>query len=554
MFVRSLRLSGFKSFADPTLLEFGPGVNVIVGPNGSGKSNIADALQWVLGSQAPSSMRGASMEDVIFAGSEERPRLGIAEVALTLDNSTGVLPLDVSEITISRSTDRSGLSEYRINGAPCRLLDIAELLSDTGIGRSLHSLVGQGQLDEVLHARPEDRRGFIEEAAQIGKYRRRKERTLRKIERVDDNLTRLGDVLAELRRSVRPLRRQATAAQAHSELMAEHRLLRQRLAATEVARLLGEERALDVEGEAQRAELLADELAHVRARLGAAGEERDAAVVAAERAERVLDRITRSSDLLAALGRLAAERAERLTARLAAETEEGYRERLRLLEDERARWESSGADLRAVAAEAQRQAGAAAERFSLIGKRVEEVESHLGRARSRETDAVQALVRAEGREAAGRATVDSMTARAKAAVERRTMAEGELDKDAHAIAALEAEARALEERLDTATEAAAAAEAALEDARAEGERMQASLGVTQSRRAAARERLDALTEARAAIADIPGAPARIDRLIEPARFAAELAGASEERAARMVSSQTAAIEASWEHVAQRDDD
>src|ERR687896_775754 len=190
MFVKSLRLTGFKSFATPTTLEFDAGVNVIVGPNGSGKSNIADGLAWVLGSQAPSSLRGGSMEDVIFAGSGSRPRLGIAEVQLTLDNSSGILPLDVSEVTISRSTDRTGASEYRINGAPCRLLDIAELLSDTGIGRSIHTIVGQGQLEQILQSRPEDRRAFIEEAGQIGKYRRRKDRALRKIERVDDNLVR----------------------------------------------------------------------------------------------------------------------------------------------------------------------------------------------------------------------------------------------------------------------------------------------------------------------------------------------------------------------------
>src|SRR5918992_5455690 len=192
MFVRSLRLAGFKSFAEPTLLEFEPGVNVIVGPNGSGKSNISDGLSWVLGSQAPSSLRSGSMEDVIFAGSETKPRLAVAEVELTFDNSDGALPLELSEVQVSRSTDRAGDSEYRINGAPCRLLDIMELLSDTGVGRSIHTVVGQGQLDQVLQARPEDRRTFIEEAAQIGKYRRRKDRALRKIEKVEDNLLRLN--------------------------------------------------------------------------------------------------------------------------------------------------------------------------------------------------------------------------------------------------------------------------------------------------------------------------------------------------------------------------
>src|SRR5687768_4026827 len=245
MFVRRLRLSGFKSFADPTVLEFLPGVNVIVGPNGSGKSNIADALSWVLGSQAPSSLRGGSMEDVIFAESSGRPKLGMAEVELTLDNSSRVLPLDLNEVTISRSADRAGSSDYRINGAPCRLLDITELLSDTGIGRSIHTIVGQGQLDAVLHARPEERRDFIEEAAQIGKFRKRKDRAVRKIERVDDNLLRLNDVLVELRRAIRPLKRQASAAAMFSELVQRQQELRQGLAATEIHRLAAEEATSD---------------------------------------------------------------------------------------------------------------------------------------------------------------------------------------------------------------------------------------------------------------------------------------------------------------------
>src|ERR687895_2504919 len=145
MYVKALRLDGFKSFAVPTILEFEPAVNVIVGPNGSGKSNIADALSWVLGSQAPSSLRGSSMEDVIFAGSDGRPRLGMAEVELTLDNTSRILPLDLNEVSIARTTDRSGASEYRINGASCRLLDVTELMPDTGIGRSIHTVVGQGQ-------------------------------------------------------------------------------------------------------------------------------------------------------------------------------------------------------------------------------------------------------------------------------------------------------------------------------------------------------------------------------------------------------------------------
>src|SRR5256712_3653281 len=164
MFLKSLTLKGFKSFADTTQLEFEPGVTVVVGPNGSGKSNIVDAVAWVLGAQAPRSVRSTKMDDVIFAGTAERPALGRAEVSLTIDNSAGLLPIEFSEVTITRTLFRTGESEYMINGAPCRLLDIQDLLSDTGIGRQQHVIVRQGQLDTVLNSRPEDRRAIIEEA------------------------------------------------------------------------------------------------------------------------------------------------------------------------------------------------------------------------------------------------------------------------------------------------------------------------------------------------------------------------------------------------------
>ena len=167
MFLKSLTMKGFKSFADPTVLEFEPGITVVVGPNGSGKSNVVDAVTWVLGAQGPRSLRSAKMEDVIFAGTSSRPQLGRAEVSLTIDNSSGKLPIDLSEVTITRTLFRSGDSEYAINGAPCRLLDIQELLCDSGVGRQQHMIIGQGQLDTVLNARPEDRRAIIEEAAGV---------------------------------------------------------------------------------------------------------------------------------------------------------------------------------------------------------------------------------------------------------------------------------------------------------------------------------------------------------------------------------------------------
>ncbi|MDQ3879311.1 MAG: AAA family ATPase, partial [Actinomycetota bacterium] len=405
MFVKSLRLAGFKSFADATVLDFEQGVNVIVGPNGSGKSNIADALQWVLGSQAPSTLRSGSMEDVIFAGSPGRPKLGIAEVELTLDNTSRVLPLDLNEVTISRSTDRSGASEYRINGAPCRLLDVTELLSDTGIGRSIHTIVGQGQLDAVLHARPEDRRTFIEEAAQVGKYKRRKQRALTKIERVEDNLTRLNDVLSELRRSIKPLKRQASAAAAYSELRSEQIELKQRVAAGELARLTAAASENDPEADSHRAQLLEEELANVRALLSNAASEREAIAERAEGAKHVARRITRSAERLGDLHRLASERAKRIEARLAAETEEGYRERIRLLTVELQRWSDQAATLDASSEDAQRNAQQAREQAASATAEVHAAERVLASAREVEVTHAQALVRAEGAEVAGRSAI-----------------------------------------------------------------------------------------------------------------------------------------------------
>src|ERR671925_2045524 len=179
MFLKRLTVKGFKSFADKTTLEFEPGVTVVVGPNGSGKSNLVDAVAWVLGAQGARALRGGKMDDVIFAGTADRPALGRAEVALTIDNSSGILPIEFSEVTISRTLFRSGESEYAINGVPCRLLDVQELLSDSGVGRQQHVIVGQGQLDAVLNARAEDRRLIVEEAAGVLKYRRRRERAER---------------------------------------------------------------------------------------------------------------------------------------------------------------------------------------------------------------------------------------------------------------------------------------------------------------------------------------------------------------------------------------
>jgi chromosome segregation protein len=273
MFLKTLTLKGFKSFAETTSLEMEPGVTVVVGPNGSGKSNVVDAIGWVLGAQAPSAVRSQKMDDVIFAGTAKRPALGRAEVSLTIDNSAHVLPIEFTEVTITRTLFRNGDSEYAINGVPCRLLDIQELLSDTGVGRQQHVIVSQGQIDAVLNARPEERRLIIEEAAGVLKYRRRKEKAERRLAATEGNLTRVQDLMREVRRQLRPLERQADAARRHGDLVAELGALRLHLAGREISGL----RTRLVTTAARKAQLAADESA-----LKSSLSQLDSAVIATE--------------------------------------------------------------------------------------------------------------------------------------------------------------------------------------------------------------------------------------------------------------------------------
>jgi len=237
VYLKQLTLKGFKSFADATVLDLEPGVTVVVGPNGSGKSNIVDAVAWVLGAQAPSTMRSQRMDDVIFGGTDKRSALGRAQVSLTLDNASGMLPVEFSEVTVTRTLFRSGDSEYAINDVPCRLLDVQDLLSASGVGRQQHVIVSQGQIDAVLNARPEDRRLIIEEAAGILTYRKRKERSERRLLSTEGSLTRLQDLLREVRRQLRPLERQADAARRHGAVVAELTALRIFVAGRELAGL-----------------------------------------------------------------------------------------------------------------------------------------------------------------------------------------------------------------------------------------------------------------------------------------------------------------------------
>ncbi|MDM7856061.1 chromosome segregation protein SMC [Cellulomonas alba] len=344
MHLKTLTLRGFKSFASATTLNFEPGVTCVVGPNGSGKSNVVDALAWVMGEQGAKSLRGGKMEDVIFAGTSGRPPLGRAEVSLTIDNTDGALPIEYSEVTISRTLFRNGGSEYAINGQGCRLLDIQDLLSDSGLGREMHVIVGQGQLDAVLRATPEERRGFIEEAAGVLKHRKRKEKALRKLEAMQGNLTRLGDLTAEIRRQLGPLGRQAEVARKAAVVQADLRDARARLLADDLAQLtatLEQEIADETAVRAQR-EQVESALAETRARLAALEVEAASAAPALSEASEVWYRLSSLRERLRGTASLAGDR-------------------VRLLGSASGGGERQGADPDDLAAQAERVRAAEAE-------------------------------------------------------------------------------------------------------------------------------------------------------------------------------------------------
>ena len=331
MYLKSLKLTGFKSFADRTRLEFRPGVTVVVGPNGSGKSNVVDAIAWVMGTQSPKALRTSKMDDVIFAGTATRPGLGRAEVTLVFDNGSGMLPLDLPEVSVTRRLYRDGSSDYEINGVGCRLLDIQELLSDSGVGRHQHVIIGQGQITSILNATPDQHRAVVEEAAGILKHRVRKDKALRRLERTDADVVRLHDVLGEIGKRMRPLKRQASAALRHAEVAEAVQALRLAvgardlraidLRAAEIAEAAAADERTVVESEQTRVEV-ATVLAGLRAEAGDLGSALDRDSAAAARAETVLERLRR-------IGQVAQERHRSHLARL-----EGADERRRDLEAE----------------------------------------------------------------------------------------------------------------------------------------------------------------------------------------------------------------------------
>ncbi|MET8760571.1 chromosome segregation protein SMC [Lentzea sp. NPDC004782] len=318
MHLKSLTLKGFKSFASATTLRFEPGITCVVGPNGSGKSNVLDALRWVMGTQGAKDLRGGKMEDVIFAGTSGRAPLGRAEVTLTIDNSDGVLPIEYTEVSITRRMFREGATEYEINGNSCRLMDIQELLSDSGIGREMHVIVGQGQLAAILESKPEERRAFVEEAAGVLKHRKRKEKALRKLEAMQANLTRLTDLTAELRRQLKPLGKQAEIARRAQVVQSELRDSKLRLLADDLVtqreaiaqeehdEAKARERRAEVEKSLQAAQYQQNEL-----------EERVAAdSPKLQAAQDTWYRLSALEERLRGTVRLAAERARHLSAEL----------------------------------------------------------------------------------------------------------------------------------------------------------------------------------------------------------------------------------------------
>ncbi len=331
LYLKSLKLAGFKSFADRARLEFEPGVSVVVGPNGSGKSNVVDAIAWVMGTQSTRTLRTEKMEDVIFAGTAARPALGRAEVVLTFDNSDRSLPLDLDEVSISRRLFRDGTSEYAINGLECRLLDIQELLADSGVGRTQHVIVGQGQLDSILNARPEQHREVIEEAAGILKHRMRKDRAIRRLERTDADVLRLHDILRELTRQMRPLQRQAEAAERYDAVKAELRAGRLYLGGEELRQIRAR-----LEAAVEEEQVASERIGHHRVELegleaalqalaeeaGQTGRDLDRDTAAAARLETAAERLQR-------IAQVAHERARSLRSRI-----QGAGERRRDLQEE----------------------------------------------------------------------------------------------------------------------------------------------------------------------------------------------------------------------------
>ncbi|MEU6703912.1 AAA family ATPase [Streptomyces wuyuanensis] len=493
MHLKALTLRGFKSFASATTLRFEPGITCVVGPNGSGKSNVVDALSWVMGEQGAKSLRGGKMEDVIFAGTTGRPPLGRAEVSLTIDNSDGALPIDYAEVTITRIMFRNGGSEYQINGDTCRLLDIQELLSDSGIGREMHVIVGQGQLDSVLHADPMGRRAFIEEAAGVLKHRKRKEKALRKLDAMQANLARVQDLTDELRRQLKPLGRQAAVARRAAVIQADLRDARLRLLADDLVRMrealrteVADEAALKERKESAEAELkaalareadLEDEVRRLAPRL--------------QRAQQTWYELSQLAERVRGTVSLAEARVKSATSvpaeeRRGRDPEDMEREAARIREQE--------AELEAALEAAQRALEDTVAHRAELERELAVEERRLKDVARAIADRREGLARLNGqvnaarsRAASAQAEIDRLAAARDEARERAAAAQEEYEQLKSEVDGLDADDTALADRHDAARRELSEAEAALSSAREEAT-------AAERKRAALAARHDALAQ------------------------------------------------------------
>nr|WP_255316513.1 chromosome segregation protein SMC [Nesterenkonia sp. Act20] len=437
--MKTLTVRGFKSFASATTFEFEPGVTAVVGPNGSGKSNVVDALAWVMGEQGAKSLRGGTMEDVIFAGTTEREPLGRASVSLTIDNSDGVLPIEYSEVTISRTMFRAGGSDYTINGAKCRLLDIQELLSDSGLGREMHVIVGQGQLDQILQATPEQRRGFIEEAAGVLKHRRRRERTVRKLESTGTNLSRLEDLIGEISRQLAPLGRQARVARRAQQIQHDLRDSLSRLIADDLVQAATalQESTRGEHQDRDRAEELRGILAETDAELAELEQRASSERAHSEKLLAGHHRLEQVQERLRSVGSLAQERARSL--RAAASVPPSGRDPEQLRTQAR-----SVAD---QAAELQGDVDAARERLEQTSRARAAAEEELKAEETRLTEQLRAVADRRAGLATLRGRVETAQGRIEAAQGRRQRAQDQLDAARTAQQRASAEFAELEQRI-----------------------------------------------------------------------------------------------------------
>ena len=502
MHLKTLTIKGFKSFASSTTLRLEPGITAVVGPNGSGKSNVVDALTWVMGEQGAKNLRGGSMADVIFAGAGSRPALGRAEVSLTIDNTDGVLPIDYTEVTISRTLFRGGGSEYQINGTPCRLLDVQELLSDTGLGRQMHVIVGQGQLDAVLSATPDDRRGFIEEAAGVLKHRKRKERALRKLDSMAADLARVSDLAQELRRQLGPLARQAAIARRARTIQVEVRDATARLLADDVvqAQSLLEAGDEDKEALARRRRLVEEAERAARARLSELAAIETTSAQRLSRAGSIWEDLTEVAQSLGALADVAGERIRLLAAapspshgtdpeELERRAEAAGRQEAELADAvETARTALSDASLERADAEtaekaADHELSAAQRRLSERRETIARAGGRVASARSRHEASLAALEQA-------RSALEAAEAREGSALAALAEAGGgEEPQDSGRAAAGSEPAAGMSAEAGAAADAAARAVAAHEEAtRSLAEAREAVSAATDARREAASDR------------------------------------------------------------------